>query len=156
MALNIQEELSSETMFCIYGVDYPNMMMSLAQTTPLMRNGMKYHRTQYTACAHDPNCQFHPSPLFRHPPYRPLRPSRSNTLPSRLAPTSPRPALPPIPSGTPPPQTSPSAPPSCLATRLTHLALICIHNVVECTCPPICPDRPTAKRTCSPIRSMDG
>jgi hypothetical protein len=68
MALNVQEELSSETMFCIYGVDYPNMMMSLAQTTPLMSKGMKHQRTQHTACAHDPSCQFHPSPLFGHPP----------------------------------------------------------------------------------------
>jgi hypothetical protein len=94
MALNVQEELSSETTFCNYEADYLNMMMSLAQMTPLMRNGMKHHRTQHTACAHDPSCQFHPSPLFGHPP-----------LPS---PTSFPFGHPPIPSG---PHKSPSGTP---------------------------------------------
>jgi hypothetical protein len=157
------------------------MMMNLAQTTPLMRNGMKYHRTQHTACAHDPSYQFHPSPLFGHPPLpfpisfpfgHPPIPSGPHKSPS---------GTPPHLVGHPPPPpppclatsrshlatpslpvlhtlpTSPSAPPSHLATRLaTRLALIYIHNVVECTCPPICPDCPTAKGTCSPIRSMGG
>jgi hypothetical protein len=139
MALNVQEELSSEMMFCIYRADYPNMMMSLAQMTPLMRNGMKHHRIQHTACTHDSSCQFHPSPLFGHPPL--------------LSPTSFPFGHPPILSG---PQIRLATSLATRLARLARLALICIHNVVECTCPPICPNRPIAKRTYSPIRSMGG
>jgi hypothetical protein len=130
MALNVQEELSSETMFCIYGADYPNMMMSLAQTTPVMRNGMKHQRTQHTTCAHDPSCQFHPSPLFGHPPLRspasfpfghPPIPSGPHKSPSG---TPPHPVgQPPLPSATPPPPvwplpSAPSCPPLLSLSRL--------------------------------------
>jgi hypothetical protein len=181
MALNVQEELSSETMFCIYGADYPNMMMSLAQTIPLMRNGMKHQRTQHTACAHDPSCQFHPSPLFGHPPLRspasfpfghPPIPSGPHKSPSGT-PSHPV-GHPPSHLPHPPPRLAPpflvwpSAPPRSGLSRRPQLTLpspplpVWPPHPSRPPRPPPIPSRqtsghrPTAKRTYSLIRSMVG